>query len=206
MIRQVIVAVFLLTCLKSFSQPVCGRNLYSIRLVQGNDTLPVPDSGKVVIHLKRQPFKFLFTLKESKFVFFIASQSSKYYNTPMDSTFPDCMMFCGGSVGAGTLFNPDKEICVYGFSQGISCWYYDSASDHRFDGPASMSDSALKVERTIEKVYDYKGSKKYIPLNKLGAGQYVYMVFMDMEHEKCNQCEAMPGDKMWRRYVKLVFD
>lgn len=198
--------ILLVACITSgHAQLQYGSYGYRIQIIQGQDTFNVSDSGRNEINLKRESFRFRFSLKKDRYVFFIASGTTEYYRTDIDSVFPDCMMFCGGAVGAGTMFNPDQEICVYGFSQGISCWFYDSATEHRFDGPAAIFNDGIYAERTINKLYDYKGSKKYFPLKNLSAGKVIYMVFMDMENEKCPECEDRKTGKPWRRYLKIKF-
>lgn len=177
---------------------------YRIEILQGDTVLKLADSGINDIKLRREPFRFRFYLLNDSSIFFIASRSSRYFKTNKDSVFPDCMMFCGGSVGAARRFNPEQEICIYSFSEGISLWYYDSATDHRFDGPVKSDISGRYVERTITNLYDYHGGKKLMPIKNLGNGQFFYMVFLDIEREPCQHCPHH-GNLPWRRYLKITF-
>lgn len=179
--------------------------LYDIRLVQGQDTFAIKSDLKNEISLKRAPFQFIFTLKKSNYIFFIASESDEYFKTKPERTFPVCLMFCGGAVGAGVTFNPDKDMCIYGFADGIECWYYDTATDHRFDNPGIATAQGRQVSRSIEQVYDYP-TKKQIPLKKLKSGTAIYMVFSDIDNEPCDECESHMEVTPWRRYLKLNFE
>lgn len=178
--------------------------LYSISIIQGTDTFNINGAVENKIELQRKPFKFRFELLKEKYIFFIASESSAYYNTKSNRPFPECMMFCGGAVGADVKFNPDKDICIYDFSQGISCWYYDSTTEHRFDSDAVKSENGLFVERSIENFYVYSATKS-TKVSKLKPGAVYHIVFMDPANEPCDDCDGHQEVNPWRRKLKLTF-
>lgn len=189
----------------ALAQPSYIDDRYTCSIVQGNDTIALSKIDKTEVHLKREKFKFIFNLNSTNYVYFIASHTDEYYKTKPSRPFPTCLMFCGGAVGADNMFNPDKDICVYGFAQGISCWYYDSTTDHRFDAPAKITANGKEVTRTIESLFDYN-KQKNTSLKKIKPQTDLYIVFSEINTEPCDECESRTDDNIWRKYLKITFD